>query len=118
MALKENKIPSQEDLKSQPTKFTDEELNKLKGLQDRTNNVVFAFGQQKIAELRLESQLNNLKGELNKLQKEEADLAGSLSTKYGKGTLNAETGEFTPSNNNIRLQNKLFHPVYLPEKMT
>ena len=59
MALKENKIPSQEDLKSQPTKFTDEELNKL--------------------------------------QKEEADLAGSLSTKYGKGTLNAETGEFTPS---------------------
>ena len=30
MALKENKIPSQEDLKYQPTKFTDEELNKLK----------------------------------------------------------------------------------------
>ena len=29
MALKENKIPSQEDLKSQPTKFTDEELNKI-----------------------------------------------------------------------------------------
>jgi len=78
-------------------KFEEEELNQLATLQNKTNQVVNAFGQLKIAELRLENQLENLKNELDSLRKEETNLADTLTKKYGKGTLNAETGEFTPS---------------------
>ena len=78
-------------------KFEEEELKQLSTLQSKTNQVVTAFGQLKISELRLEKQLEVLKNELDSLRKEETDLANTLTQKYGKGTLNAETGEFTPS---------------------
>tara|TARA_B100000214_G_C23864862_1_gene579788 strand:- start:177 stop:569 length:393 start_codon:yes stop_codon:yes gene_type:complete len=80
-----------------PVKFEEGELNQLATLQNKTNQVVNAFGQLKISELRLENQLEKLKNELDSLRKEETDLANTLTKKYGKGTLNAETGEFTPS---------------------
>ena len=80
-----------------PVKFEEGELKELSTLQAKTNQVVNAFGQLKISELRLEKQLEVLKNELDSLRKEETDLANTLTQKYGKGTLNAETGEFTPS---------------------
>ena len=121
MALKEQKLPSpaeitqqaqqqdqqnqqvqqpqQQENQSQDTlKFSEEEMKTLRGLQGKMTQIVNAFGQMKIAELRLENQLDSLKEQLATVQKEESDLAKSLSTKYGKGSLNAETGEFTPTN--------------------
>jgi len=111
MALKQSteKIPSPSDIAKsietpqQPIqnnnsiKFEEVELKKLQNLQTSTNQVVNSFGQLKISEIRLESQLEFLKSKLDSLRKEETDLATVLSKKYGKGTLNAETGEFTPS---------------------
>ena len=105
MSLKNKNMPSPSEVAEQAakqqtpqkTKFATEDLEKLKALQNKTTNVVNAFGQLKLSEIRLETQSNYLKEQLNILQKEEADLAKTLSEKYGKGTLDAETGEFTPS---------------------
>ena len=110
MALKQTpgKIPSPSEIakvaetqqvnpSQGPIKFKEEELKQLSDLQSKTNQVVNAFGQLKISELRLENQLEILKNELESLRKEETNLANSLTEKYGKGTLNAETGEITPS---------------------
>ena len=79
------------------TTFTQEELQKLQDLQTKTNQIVTAFGQLKIQEINLKSQTELLNNQLDILRKEEKDLATSLSEKYGKGTLNADTGEFTPT---------------------
>ena len=101
MSIKNKNMPSPsevaEQTSAQKTKFTTEDLLKLRDLQNKTTNVVNAFGQLKLSEIRLESQSKYLKEQLSTLQKEEANLAKSLSEKYGKGTLDAETGEFTPS---------------------
>ena len=116
MALKEQKLPSpaeitqqaqQQDQQTQqtpqptqtqgPIKFTQEEMDSLKGLQVKMSQIINAFGQLKVAEIRLKNQKNSLEQQLEASQKEEADLAKTLSAKYGKGSLNAETGEFTPS---------------------
>ena len=102
MAIKEQKIPSPSEIaqnvqQGETKKFSPEELQKLQNLQTQTTNIVNAFGQLKISELRLDSQLNYLKDQLELLKNQESELAKSLSEKYGKGTLNAETGEFTPS---------------------
>ena len=105
MSIKNKNMPSPSEIAEQAagqqteqkTKFATEDLEKLRALQNKTTNVVNAFGQLKLSEIRLESQSSYLKEQLNNLQKEEADLAKSLSEKYGKGTLDAETGEFTPS---------------------
>ena len=77
--------------------FTQEELTKLRDLQSKTSQVISAFGQLKISEINLKNQTDYLSNELDSLKKEEKDLATSLSEKYGKGTLNAETGEFSPT---------------------
>ena len=39
-----------------------------------------------------------LKDKLSELQKQELTLAKSLSNKYGEGSLDLETGTFTPTN--------------------
>ena len=105
MSIKNKNMPSPSEVAEQAaeqqteqkTKFATEDLEKLRALQNKTTNVVNAFGQLKLSEIRLESQSKYLKEQLSTLQKEEANLAKSLSEKYGKGTLDAETGEFTPS---------------------
>jgi hypothetical protein len=38
-----------------------------------------------------------VKDEINKIEKEEQDLAKTLSDKYGRGSLDIETGTFTPT---------------------
>lgn len=88
---------AQQPKENNVTTFTQEELQKLQDLQTKTNQIVTAFGQLKIQEINLKSQTELLNNQLDILRKEEKDLATSLSEKYGKGTLNADTGEFTPT---------------------
>ena len=109
MAIKEkqtNKIPSPSDIAnmskdSESTtsiKFTKEELGKISDLQLGMNQITTAFGQLKMSEIQLEKQTKYLDSELKKLREEEQKIAKELSDKYGRGSLNIETGEFTPSN--------------------
>ena len=47
--------------------------------------------------MQLEGRLESLKQALNEIEAEETTLADGFSKKYGVGSLNIETGEFTPN---------------------
>jgi len=93
----EQKIPSPTNLKKTPIQFTNEELQKLRILQDKFNQTTVQFGQLSINKLKLEEAEVTLKNRLSELEKEEITLAKGLSDKYGKGSLDIETGTFTPA---------------------
>ena len=93
----EEKIPSPSDLKKSPVQFTNEEITQLRSLQAKFNNATIQFGQLKISQLKLEESETILKSALVELEKEESTLAKSLTEKYGKGTLDIETGTFIPA---------------------
>ena len=44
--------------------------------------------------------INSLKEQLNQAEKKEVSLAKNLTSKYGKGSIDLETGTFIPSNEN------------------
>tara|TARA_B100000424_G_scaffold207552_1_gene164830 strand:+ start:97 stop:357 length:261 start_codon:yes stop_codon:yes gene_type:complete len=80
-----------------PQKFSKEELDKLNKLQEKIDTLTIRLGSLTIAKIKLEKQESILTEELFKLQKEEVNLANELTKKYGKGSLNTDTGEFTPT---------------------
>lgn len=97
MAAQNEKIPSPSELKKEPFQFSNEEITQLRNLQAEIQQVTIQFGQFHLAKLRLEEQEVLLKDKLSELQKQELTLAKSLSNKYGEGSLDIETGTFTPS---------------------
>ena len=86
------------------TKFTDEELQSLQELQNTYASITTQFGQVRVSRINLERQLNALDEVEDNLEKDwetnrqvENDLVKILNEKYGAGTLNPQTGEFTPN---------------------
>ena len=84
-------------------KFTEEELKQVQNIQASYQNVQNQFGQLKMAQLRLDQQQDSLLEENEKLEKtlkdvqdKERKFLDSITEKYGQGTLNPETGVFTP----------------------
>ena len=85
------------------TKFTDDELKSLQELQNTYASISTQFGQLKVSRINLERQLNaldeaedNLTNDWETNRQTESDLVKTLNEKYGAGTLNPATGEFTP----------------------
>jgi len=83
--------------------ITKDELNEINVLRDKLATVVSDTGQFQLQVEMLELDIAELKlkiGEQAKLFKslltEEQDLINRLSEKYGVGSINFETGEFTP----------------------
>ena len=95
--MAEEKIPSPKEIKEKVTKFTSEEINSLKSFQSRMEQVVTQLGRVHFSKIKLNEQENMLKDEIKKIEREEQELAQTLTTKYGKGSLDIETGTFTPS---------------------
>ena len=79
-----------------PQKFTPEELTKIKDLQNKINNITTQMGQLYYRKIQLEKQEDALKKELYSVENEEQSLANELTKKYGKGSLDIDSGEFTP----------------------
>ena len=87
-------------------KFSDEDMAKLKELQDRFNNIVLQFGQVDIEIIKTKTEterLTNLKSKLEadflSLKTDEQALAADLTKRYGAGVLDPKTGAFTPQEN-------------------
>lgn len=89
MAIKESK--------KDPLKFTSEELELLKTLQQDLNEITFQLGHLQINKIKLEKDEIFLRDKLAELEKKELQTADDLTKKYGKGNLNIDTGEFIPS---------------------
>ena len=95
--MAKEKIPSPEEIKNEPQKFTQEEIDSLKGFQTRLDNIITQFGKINLSRIKLDEQENLLKDEVKKIENEEIELAQKLSDKYGRGSLDIETGTFTPA---------------------
>ena len=95
--MAEEKIPSPQEIKGEVKKFTQEELDSLKNFQIRLEQVVSQLGRVHLSKIKLNEQEDLLKAEIKNIEKEEQELAKTLSDKYGKGSLDIETGTFTPS---------------------
>ena len=96
MAIK-NQIPSPSEVKTSPTSFSKEELDQLKKLRTELSNMTAQFGQLYINKVKLEEQETLLKKQLAELEQKENTLTKELTDKYGKGSINLETGTFTPT---------------------
>ena len=84
-------------------KFTDEEIKSLNDLSQGYQQIQLAFGQRKVQHILAEQQLDALKeaevqmeSDYSELQQKERDLVASLNEKYGPGSLDPQTGVFTP----------------------
>ena len=80
-------------------KFTKEELTQVQTIQASYQNVQSQFGQLKLAQIRLDNQEVDLEEALKSIQSEEKKFLDGITEKYGQGTLNPETGVFTPTEN-------------------
>ena len=78
-------------------KFTEDELKSLQELQGTYQQITLALGQLNVSKYAMEEREDSLKKALLDTKTKENELAKSLTEKYGKGTLNIETGEFTPT---------------------
>tara|TARA_R100000908_G_C3751114_1_gene145699 strand:- start:797 stop:1075 length:279 start_codon:yes stop_codon:yes gene_type:complete len=89
---------------SEQIKFTDEEMNNIKQVQELYREKTAMFGQLSFQKFQLERQLETaqqaeaaLKKEIIDLEQEERALVKTLNEKYGAGTLDPQTGEFKPA---------------------
>lgn len=83
--------------------FSAEELTKIKTLQEKYNVLGIQLVQLKLAKKNAESYLNTLNEQETLLETqivetnvEEKELAKELDSKYGAGSLDIESGVFTP----------------------
>ena len=99
MAIQERKtpIPPPSKIKSSIQSFTEDEMKQLRELKDKINEMTAQFGQLSLNKIRLERTEKELKDQLFKLEKEENTIAKSLSNKYGKGSIDLDSGTFTPT---------------------
>ena len=87
---------------SEIKKVTDDELNAIKDLGAKYNQISTALGQLRVQRLILNQQLEqvekaeeNLEKDYVSNQEKEQALVKNLNETYGTGTLNPQTGEFT-----------------------
>ena len=98
----ETKLKSQMS-DGEAVKFSEEELQSLQELQNTYAGISTQFGQLKVSKMNLRRQLDSLEQSEDALEKawddnrqKETELVQSLTEKYGPGSLNPQTGEYTP----------------------
>ena len=97
MAIQDKKIPTPSNIKTSPTSFSELELKEIKDLRMSLNTLTFQLGQVYIEKMKIEEQENIFKNQLKDLEKKEISIAKKLTSKYGKGSIDIETGTFIPS---------------------
>lgn len=89
---------------AETVKFSEDEMKSLAELQDTYQQLTTRMGQVEIQRLVQEQNLQAIDGEKDSLEKQwvenqgkERELVDSLNKKYGPGTLDPKSGEFTPT---------------------
>ena len=84
------------------TKFNEEEIKKLQELQESYIDVRNRLGQISIARIKTDQQIESfdrveseLRNKFTEIQTEEQEFMKSVTDKYGDGSLDPITGEFT-----------------------
>jgi len=76
-------------------KLTQEELNQINQLRTQQSEVILSLGQLEYQLFILEREKQKLKNKLEDLEIQSEQAADNLTTKYGPGSINLETGEIT-----------------------
>jgi oligoribonuclease NrnB/cAMP/cGMP phosphodiesterase (DHH superfamily) len=83
--------------------LTPEELQSVKDLQSKYNQIVFEMGVAETQILtfhesieKLQEEKKGLVSDLKTIEQKETELVKSLQEKYGNGAINPETGDITP----------------------
>ena len=79
-----------------PIKFTPEEIQEIQDLQQLYTAVVNQAGQVHLEEITLREKKEQVEGNFAEIKRKEQEILSNLNTKYGQGSINLETGEFTP----------------------
>lgn len=87
-----------------PSTITDDEVGAIRTIRKRSSELVVKLGQVRLEQIRINSLANQVGeaekevlAEYGRLVQQEQDTFKSLSEKYGDGSLDLETGTFTPS---------------------
>lgn len=78
--------------------LTEEEVKRLKEIQEKEANLIAQFGQLEYQIQSLLLQKENLKKNITLIQTESSNAGKELQQKYGDGTIDITSGEFIKSN--------------------
>ena len=92
----ESKLVEKLEEKQSEVKFNEEEMKEVQNIKNNYLSIQYSFGQVKMARLRLDQQEIDLETALTSLQDNESKFLDGITDKYGQGTLNPDTGVFTP----------------------
>jgi hypothetical protein len=76
--------------------FTQEEIEKFRQLQQTRDQLTIDFGYTELAIQELELQKETLIEKLSQLKQQESHISQEIESKYGKGTVDLNSGEFVP----------------------
>ena len=76
------------------TVLTQEEIKQLTSLQEQQNNFVIKLGEIEYQKHLLNQQKEQIKGEIKIFETNQIKLAQEFEGKYGRGSVNIDTGEF------------------------
>ena len=93
----ESKLAEKLEEKTSETKFNEEEMKMVKDFQNSYYNIQVGFGQLKLSKIRMNEQEEALTKDLKKVKDDETKFLDEITEKYGQGSLNPETGVFTPN---------------------
>ena len=86
-------------------KFTEEELKSITEVRNHNSRIISELGQVELQIFMISDELEKLQEmkstlqiQFKNLQVQELELVGTLNEKYGKGTVDINTGEFIPEN--------------------
>jgi|688.fasta_scaffold116850_2 hypothetical protein len=77
-------------------KFTEDELSTLRSIQIEYQQIIYRLGQLEVEKKLLDKKSLELNTLYNEILSKETELVSQLNTKYGTGTLDLESGTFTP----------------------
>ena len=78
-------------------KFTDEELKSIEDIRTQYAAITNRFGQITLTKYNLDLQEKQAHKDFEAIRAEEQKVLNSITEKYGPGTLDPNTGVFTPS---------------------
>jgi hypothetical protein len=84
-------------------KLTQEEMSQIETIKQESQALIQELGQIELLRLDLKSRKDNALTFLDELKQKERELAQALETAYGKGTINLDKGEFTPSQEEVEV---------------
>ena len=76
------------------TVLSKEEIEKLSSLQQQQDNFVIQLGQIEYQKNLLDQQKEEIYSKIKSFENNQIQLAKQLEEKYGRGTVNLESGEF------------------------